>query len=593
MSLRTGFGLVIPAAALVLFLAFRIPGRIGEFTSMTVTLGLFAMPLAGLWASGATQTTVLNGLIPVTDAAAYYMDALKLIGGERFSAFSARRSLFPGLFTAVLAVTGQNLMAALAVLTAIAAFSCYFAVKEIQRTHGAIISSFMLLVLFLFYRAHSGISMSENLGIALGALGFGFLWRGASTRDLNHIALGLFTTTLALNARAGAFFMLPILILWAGRFFRDGKFWSWKALLISSGAVVFAFVLSFALTRLVAIPSGVPFANFSYTFYGLATGGNSWAYVFQAHPEVLLLPENEQPWRIYQLAFEVMRSNPMLTVKGALFNWGMLFSDSWYNVYAYVSGENWHVNRIARWGMYILALAGLFAWIRNRKDALNSLVIASIFGVFISVPFLPPTDAYRMRPYAASIIILAALPALGLDFIIKKTNLKFLIDANRAEMSAPALPVIFNAALIAATLIAPVLIFWSAKPTALKNTACSSADAESILIRFDEGTFINIKKQNQNFLDWMPNYHAGLFKRNLHDTTIETMDWAANLEPPVTLLYTLDLKNKNGTWVILQTDTPPTTGKYYQLCGRSEFGSHRLTKSTPFFYADEIIPITP
>ena len=258
-------------------------------------------------------------------------------------------------------------MASLAILTAMAGLACYFTAREIQRTHGAEIAVFILMVIFLFYRAHSGISMSESLGVALGMLGFGLLWRGASTRSLFYIWAGLLTTTLALNARAGAFFMLPILILWAGWLLRENKFIPWKVLFISASAVVLGFALNLALTRLVAVPSGVPFANFSYTLYGLASGGKSWAYVFEAHPEVLAIQEPEQSKRIYQLAFELIRANPMQTVQGALFNWKMLFSNSWYNIYAYMGGENWQLTVITRWGMYILCVVGIFAWIRDRK----------------------------------------------------------------------------------------------------------------------------------------------------------------------------------------------------------------------------------
>ena len=75
MALRTGFGLVIPITALILYLAFRIPNRAGDLIGMTATLSLFAMPLAGLWASGLSQSTVLSGLIPLFDADSYYIDA--------------------------------------------------------------------------------------------------------------------------------------------------------------------------------------------------------------------------------------------------------------------------------------------------------------------------------------------------------------------------------------------------------------------------------------------------------------------------------------------------------------------------------------
>src|SRR5690349_21147832 len=71
MSLRTAFGIITPITTLLLYIAFRIPGRAGNFAALGLTMCLFAMPLAGLWACGQTQTTVLNGIIPLYDAESY------------------------------------------------------------------------------------------------------------------------------------------------------------------------------------------------------------------------------------------------------------------------------------------------------------------------------------------------------------------------------------------------------------------------------------------------------------------------------------------------------------------------------------------
>lgn len=49
MALRTGFGLSIPLAALVVYAAFRVPGRLGELLALTATMSLFGLGLAGLW----------------------------------------------------------------------------------------------------------------------------------------------------------------------------------------------------------------------------------------------------------------------------------------------------------------------------------------------------------------------------------------------------------------------------------------------------------------------------------------------------------------------------------------------------------------
>ena len=584
-SLRTGFGLVIPATTLIVYLAFRTPGRFGGLIDLTVVMSLFAMPLAGLWASGQTQTTVLSGLIPLYDAQYYYIDALRLIDGSDFSVFSARRPLFPGLLSVLLSLTGHNLMVSLAILTGIVGLACYFTTREMHQTHGPEVAVFVLMVLFLYYRAHSGVSMSENLGVALGALGFGLLWRAGMNQRLWMIWLGLLVTTLALNARAGAFFLLPLLILWAGWLLRGDKRVSWRSLVISSTAVILGFGLNLTLTRFLAVPSGVPFANFSYTLYGLSSGGHSWAYVFDAHPEVLALQEPEQSRRIYELAFELMREEPILTVKGALFNWKMLFSNTWYNVYSYIGGENWTVVIIARWMMYLLAVAGIYAWYRDPNDPVKSLVMISIVGVFISVPVLPPTDAYRMRPYAASIAILAALPAMGFHLLLEKTTRNPLGGREKDTASGPS-TALFSMLLILITFSGPLLIKSTAQPIIRTPSQCPSA-LDTVLIRFDAGTYVNIRKQNLSFLDWMPDFHISLFQRNSHSLGDgNVIRWTDSVNPAQTIFLTLDHYSDRSVFVVIPTALLPGPGSTVQLCGdyddSPEITEHRI------FYAMEI-----
>ena len=118
----------------------------------------------------------------------------------------------------------------------------FVAVREIQVTHGSEAAVFVLIILFLFYRHHSGTVMSENLGVPMGVLGFALLWRGTAQEKSVLFWLGLFVTALALNARAGAFFILPILILWSGWVFREaGRRFSLQVLIISAAVVVAAF----------------------------------------------------------------------------------------------------------------------------------------------------------------------------------------------------------------------------------------------------------------------------------------------------------------------------------------------------------------
>jgi len=150
MALRTGVGLVIPITTLVLYAVFRVKDRPGDLLSMAATLSLFAMPLAGLWASGLSQSVTISGLLPLTDASFYYQDSLRIIMGQDISHFSAMRPFFPGFLSFLMYLTDRNFMFSLAIVTAIAAIGIHYTVREIQRTHGTEVAVFLLVILFLY-----------------------------------------------------------------------------------------------------------------------------------------------------------------------------------------------------------------------------------------------------------------------------------------------------------------------------------------------------------------------------------------------------------------------------------------------------------
>ena len=53
------------------------------------------------------------------------------------------------------------------------------------------------------------------------------------------------------------------------------------------------------------------------------------------------------------------------------------------------------------------------------KNPLYSFLLISIFGIFISVPFVPPGDAHKMRAFAATIPLMALLPAIGVSELMQ------------------------------------------------------------------------------------------------------------------------------------------------------------------------------
>jgi len=401
-----GFGVAI---ALLFYGTFRLPGRLGRALSLSALLITFALPLARLWHTGASDGFIIGGLLPFSDAAIYYDDARNILMGGTMGEWSPQRPLFSGLLATLLAATQQNLQISLAIFVAMNAIACFFVAREMQKTHGATVAALISVQVFLYYRVFIGKTMTEHLGLALGLLGFALLWRCASNQRLGTGWVGLFLLAFALNARIGTVFVLPTVILWGAYTFRRLGRLSWLVVMMGGfGAVVLASAMNLVLLKFVGLPNGnPPFANFSFVLYGIATHTN-WYQVMLDHPELTNLGNVERVSTVYDLALEVIRQQPFRLVTGILRVWkDFFFGDhSWFTV---TFGEKIiFVDPLLR----PLALLGLWGCLRNWKTPAASLLIAMVVGAFLSIPLLPLFDA-GVRPYAATIIILFVLSSLG------------------------------------------------------------------------------------------------------------------------------------------------------------------------------------
>ncbi len=563
MSLRTGFGAVIPAVFVVLLIAFAIPGRLGRLISLSAVMSLFALALAGLWASGQTLSIMINGLIPISDAVSYYTDALRILYGSDISNFTAMRPLFAGFLSLLLFITGRNLMTALAIVTAIAGLAGFLSSREIQRTHGAAVAAFFLTLMFLYFRHHSGTTMTESFGLPVSMLGFGVIWYGIH-RDKQRVVLaGITLTALALNIRPGAMFVLPALLLWGGFAFRGESRFSFRFFGLGMVLVASAFALNNLMIRILAGPDATAFSNFSWALYGLVSGGKSWTYIFETRPEAL-----GETSSIYKLILEQFLQHPELALQGALKYWRFFFSSSWYNAYSFVAGGNYWVNEAARFGMYLLGGLGIFNWWKNRSDPYSSLAIWGALGVLASVPFVPPTDAYRVRLYAATIPFFALLPAMGLAFLTKRFQIKWVTQTSDPSQLQPNPINTFAIILVLLTVVSPILLQSTGQPQNPPASTCPDT-ASTVVIRFDEGTYINLKRENISFLDWMPNYHIGQFRNNAHDLAdLNLTKELKEIDPPATLITTLDLVSNREVLAIVETSLLPQPGTQLSMCGK-------------------------
>lgn len=496
------------------------------------------------------------------DSASYYTDALRLLVGDEFSVTSSRRPLFIAFFAVLLFISNHNLMVALGILNLLVAVSCYLLAREIRRTHGAGMAAFVLLILFMYYRFHSGAVRTESLGVALGALGTAFFWRSISRQEGKFALLGVLLTTLAMIARAGAFFSLPLLILWGSSTFRrPGKKLSWGFVLSGLGLVLGAFFLNQIVIQTFGTYEAIPFGNFSYSFYGLASGGKSWADVQKVHPGASDL-------EIYGLAFELIRDQPGLLVQGVFYNWKTFFSNSNYGLFSFMGGETFASATVSYWLLAVLCCLGIIGWLRNPGDQFARFVMVAAAGVFISVPFLPPADAFRMRAYAASIVVIGLLPGLGLHSLLRRfRNFPLPLQADfPASLALPG----FSAAFLGLVLLGPFLLHGVEPPSALSPAGCP-AGMTSLIVRYDPGTMIHLVPQKTQVLEWAPVYKTGNFQRNLHDfPNYAFADWASEIKPGYSLFYAIDRRASGMALIVIPIAFLPDPPAMLEVCGKWE-----------------------
>ncbi len=508
-----------PLVLVGLFFCFRLSYVWGKTISLTFTLALFALALLGLWTSGASEQFVLSGLLPYSDAYGHYTGALGLLNTGRLLAFTSRRPLFGGFLAVLLWITGNNLQTTLALLVAFTGVATWLAADQINKSHGSIPAALFSLVLFLFFRRFAGTTLTENLGYILGMLGFALVWQSVSSASKNShiisILAGFFFTSLALNARPGAMFILPGLCLWAGWQWRGTKRFSWKICLLASLVIFSAFAINLGMHYLIASPASAPFSNMAYGLYSVVMGNQSWSQIYADAPEITNIPAGEQTQFILSMIFEQIHNNPMHAISSILQQYQILFSTGESSIYSYLLSGKPTISLIAILILYVMAVLGLFDCWRKRQGGISSLLLIITAGFLLSIPFAPSGQVVYMRIYAATIFLFAILPALGLNALIQHFKINAL-TVKPAKTKPSFENIIIGSFLLFLTIVSPLILKFLIKPTTITKINCPDTQ-EAIVLRFSSGTNINLVKDEIEIIDWLPNYHLSIFRLNSHN----------------------------------------------------------------------------
>ncbi len=331
-----------------------------------------------------------------------------------------------------------------------------------------------------------------------------------------------------------------------------------------------SFLANSFVLRLVAAEPSMLFSNFAYTLYGLVNGGRHFSSAVADHPELLAMQGSERFAYTYGLVLESFLRNPLGIVRGALSEWSLFFSNTGYSVFSYMAAESPLVTRAARVALYAFSLVGLARCIIRRSDPYHSLAGMAAAAVFLSVPFVPPGDAYGLRLYAATLPVIAVLPALGLSFLSDRLSqgAPWFRPASGPSAVDPGLAG-FSVFVAAVVVLAPILVklFWS-RPVAAPQTTCPPG-LETLYVRLHPGSFVNVHPESEFFLDRLPDFHQGRFSRQTHGMPDAELAQVFDRQPaPITYYRVIDVTDFRPAWLMIDPGLLPARQGFFRLCGR-------------------------
>jgi len=406
--------------------SFRLPSigsRCLSATAITATFALCFLTLLISWSNGGTQDySAIGGLLPHSDARAYFDGAERLLHDATLTAFNERRPLNAAFFAARLWMTQDNFYGALILQAVVAATALCVATLALTKLYGPTVALVFFAINFAFLDSCLHRTLSEPLGISLGLIAFALYFSSIAQANLTRYAFATFVLTLALLTRAGAMFGLAASVLFAGFFFAE----TWKrrtyALAATIVTIAVAWLVGFLLVQMYGTGDGL-LSNFSYTIYGLSQGGKGWTQALTDFPR--LTGDDAYVARfLYQKTFESALNNPLLLVAGlarALARSLLHFPADLLRLIAYAS-DGINPSGTVQSGLAALLLApaliyGTLRWVLRRpmvRDPLQLFLVFQLIGFMVSLPFFYDDGGIRLTaatfPFAAATIavVLAA-----------------------------------------------------------------------------------------------------------------------------------------------------------------------------------------
>lgn len=348
-----------------------------------------------------------GGIIPCSDARIHFIQAAEIaIQGTTQQMFNGR-FLYPAFYAVILDLAGLNILIANLLVSSLVMVGLALTCRPVSRRVGFAGTAIYCLLFWLYFRAHGcGLLMTENLGLLLGVIGFGFLLLSVDQKTLWPVFASILFIGLGSVARPGALFVLPALALYAGirawMIRPTGRFRiAASAVLLGLAITGGCFGANHIVMKSLSRGEAKTFGNFAFTLHGLLND-TKWS-----------TSAEEFGWNtslVMEHNIRQIQETPMCLVRGITRAYGETFKKG----FLFRFGQE---RRFASTGMamFLLAAGGCWFWKPLRGDSV--WILLAVAAILASIPFAPPWDAGE-RPYAATEPIQIFLAAAGASMLL-------------------------------------------------------------------------------------------------------------------------------------------------------------------------------
>ncbi|MGV8025770.1 MAG: hypothetical protein AB2L18_04340 [Anaerolineaceae bacterium] len=581
-QMRYGFTIPIPIIFILISVILSKDRWNNTAALFILITAVFAMALAGVWASGQTEGQVISGILPDTDAAFYYYDGLRYINGFQFSFFGARRIFFPAFLGILLAITENGTQITLGIITFLLGVSCFYSTLAVWKRFGSIAASLFFVLIFSFARLSVGEMMSESLGLILGCFSFYFFLTYLAQEKTKFLLLAGISLVLGLITRAGPVGIFPLLML--GIFLmRKDKASLKKVLSISLVSIIIVIISFISISSNLSPEGSIPFANFAHSFYGIANGGTGWTSIYSDHPEIETLHEPELTKTILAYSLSAIKDNPFNLVRGIFSQYPQIinFPDH-KGFFSFFGGENKVIFYLAQFIVFGLSFFAIYILIKKDKFKKYKFFLYGLLGILITVPLFPFSDFKEMRVYATVIPYLIIFPTIGLSAILDRSPFAKTNHLSR-ENNNTLIPTFITTSLLICTMIIPLLV-WKLIPDQdwQINNECQPGDPEMI-VEVNKGSYFGLLKESDLYLDWLPYFHESRFRKNLHNLPYKTVEAFENVTAPSFITSTIDLQSGQAAILIFSDDEYLKQNSILLICGYWDDYDYSSTNANIFF----------